>query len=284
MFCHDFEKIAGALAAGHLMEAGKRECALRHASECPACALWLKAERALEEGLRGLGDGADDREAPPHLKTALRAAFDSQVKAVPVAPVAPVAPAVPVAPVAPVAPVLTFAAARQRKLARLWMAAAALILISTGVAFLSRSAPPNQKVDISNGRKPARPEQAPSQIIEPENQRRKTDTDVVGKTSIERRAPRRGATSHGAFPEAFEDMATNIESVTDYIPRTYLADATALDSGTVLRVELPPSALIAMGLPMNVDRADSPVKADLIVGDDGVARAVRFVGQNVVRR
>jgi hypothetical protein len=244
------------------MEAGKRDHALRHASECFACALRLKTERTLEAGFRALGEGADDREAPPHLKTTLRMAFDQQVKS---------------------APVPAYAPARPRKSARLWMAAAALILISISVAFLSGlpgAAPPNSNGDISSGEKPAQPEQSPPRVIEPENQQRKIDTNVARKTATESRTRRRAATS----PAAFEDMATNIEAVTDYIPLTYLADATAVESGMVLRVELPPSALITMGLPMNVERTDSRVKADLIVGDDGVARAVRFVGQDFVRR
>lgn len=248
MFCHDFEKIAADLAAGRLMEAGKRERALRHASECSACALRLKVERTLEAGLRALGEGADDREASPNLKTALRAAFDQHVKA---------------------APVLTSAPARSRKSARLWLAAAALILISISAAFLPGAAPSNSIGDISNGGKPPRPEQTPPRVIKPENQQPKIDTDVPREISTERRLRRRAA--------AFEDMATNIEAVTDYIPLTYLADATAVESGTVLRVELTPSALMTMGLPMTVDRTDSRIKADLIVGDDGVARAVRFV-------
>jgi hypothetical protein len=79
-------------------------------------------------------------------------------------------------------------------------------------------------------------------------------------------------------------MTNTNETVTDYIPLTYLADATAMESGMVLRVELPPSALVRMGLPAPVERTDSRVKADLIVGDDGVPRAVRFVAQDSVRR
>jgi hypothetical protein len=47
---------------------------------------------------------------------------------------------------------------------------------------------------------------------------------------------------------------------------------------------LPPSALIAVGLPAPVERTDSRVKADVVVGDDGVARAVRFVRQDSARR
>jgi hypothetical protein len=50
-----------------------------------------------------------------------------------------------------------------------------------------------------------------------------------------------------------------------------------LDSGQVMRVELPRSALMSFGLPMNMERANERIKADVIVGDDGLARAIRFV-------
>jgi hypothetical protein len=143
-----------------------------------------------------------------------------------------------------------------------------------------RIAPPKQKSEISSVGKPLQREQAPRAVTEPVVQGRKTETDVAGKKSSGRRSYRRAAN----FATSFDDMALNNESVTDYIPLTYLADATAVESGMVLRVELPPSALITMGLPAPVERTDSPVKADLIVGDDGVARAVRFVGQDLVRR
>jgi hypothetical protein len=254
MLCRDFENMAGDLAAGRLMEAGKRDNALRHASGCSACAVLLNAERTLEAGLRALGEGADDREAPPHLKTALRAAFDRQVKA---------------------APVLIPAPARSRIPARRWLAAAALILIALAVALLRGAAPSNQYQDTSGKGTPAQPEQTPPRAIDPVEQRLKVETNIARKTSTSR-AQRRAATS--------DDMALNNEAATDYIPLTYLADSTALESGTVLRVELPPSALVTMGLPMNVERNDSLVKADLIIGDDGVARAVRFLGQDKVRR
>ena len=255
MFCRDFEKIAGDLAAGRLMEAGKRERALRHASECSACALWLNAERTLEAGLRALAEGAEEGQAPPHLKPALRAAFDRQVKAAPVPIAAP---------------------ARSRNLARWLLAAAALILFAVAVALLQGAAPPNSKRDVSGGGNLAPREQSPQRVIEPDKQEQKIETHVANIMSTKRHTPRRAATS--------DDVARNDETVTDYIPLTYLADATAVESGTVLRVELPPSALIAVGLPAPVERTDSRVKADVVVGDDGVARAVRFVRQDSVRR
>jgi hypothetical protein len=50
-----------------------------------------------------------------------------------------------------------------------------------------------------------------------------------------------------------------------------------MERGEVIRVQMPGSALIAFGLPVNIERADVPVKADLLVGEDGLARAIRFV-------
>jgi len=255
MFCRDFEIIAGDLASGRLMEAGKRERALRHASECSACALWLNAERTLEAGLSALADGAGEGEAPPHLKLALRAAFDREVKAAPLPISAP---------------------ARSRNLARWRLAAAALILFAVAVALLSRVGSPNLKKDDLTGREkpspssiPSRREQSPRRDIEPDKPEQKIDAYVAKKTPTKRHTRRRAANP--------DEVARNDETVTDYIPLTYLADATAVEGGIVLRVELPPSALMAVGLPAPVERTDSRVKADVVIGDDGVARAVRFV-------
>lgn len=48
------------------------------------------------------------------------------------------------------------------------------------------------------------------------------------------------------------------------------------ESGSLIRVDLPVSALIALGLPMPSSTV-SVVQADIVVGQDGFARAVRVV-------
>lgn len=45
----------------------------------------------------------------------------------------------------------------------------------------------------------------------------------------------------------------------------------------VLRVRIPRTRIQALGWPVNVDRLDERVLADVIVGEDGVARAIRLV-------
>lgn len=50
-----------------------------------------------------------------------------------------------------------------------------------------------------------------------------------------------------------------------------------LDHGRVVRVELPRSSLRTFGLPMNEERGFEAVKADVLLGEDGMARAIRFL-------
>ena len=48
----------------------------------------------------------------------------------------------------------------------------------------------------------------------------------------------------------------------------------------VLRVRIPRTRIQALGWPVNVDRLDERVLADVIVGNDGLPRAVRLVPAN----
>jgi len=67
------------------------------------------------------------------------------------------------------------------------------------------------------------------------------------------------------------------EVATDFFPLTYSGDSSVVESGHVVRVRMPRSALIAFGVPMNVYRTGELVNADLFIGDDGLARAIRFI-------
>ena len=62
-----------------------------------------------------------------------------------------------------------------------------------------------------------------------------------------------------------------------YLPLTYLAKGTAIDSGTVVRVELSRAALASFGFGGGVESSAESVRADVILGDDGVVRAIRLV-------
>jgi hypothetical protein len=50
-----------------------------------------------------------------------------------------------------------------------------------------------------------------------------------------------------------------------------------MESAMVVRVELPMSSLRLMGVPINDERADEAVEADVLLAQDGLARGVRLV-------
>jgi len=84
----------------------------------------------------------------------------------------------------------------------------------------------------------------------------------------------------GTVPVAADDEANGVaetgeEVATDFIPLSY--DPVPAGTTSVVRVQLPREALIAFGLPVNEDRTEDLVQADLLLDENGLARAVRFV-------
>jgi len=67
------------------------------------------------------------------------------------------------------------------------------------------------------------------------------------------------------------------EIATDFIPLSYMSAVSLQEGGQIIRVQLPRSALANFGLPVNMDRYNEKVKADVLYGVDGTARAIRFV-------
>ena len=49
--------------------------------------------------------------------------------------------------------------------------------------------------------------------------------------------------------------------------------------GQIVRVELPRTTMANFGLPVNMERSDERIKADVLLGVDGLAHAIRFVGK-----
>jgi hypothetical protein len=62
-----------------------------------------------------------------------------------------------------------------------------------------------------------------------------------------------------------------------FVALPYADDPSALDEGTVVRVEMPRAALASFGLPVAAMEADGTVRADLIVSADGTPQAIRLV-------
>ena len=91
-----------------------------------------------------------------------------------------------------------------------------------------------------------------------------------------RRRPEARAARATRRPQRAERQR-DLEVATGFIPVAGGDILGPLDRGRLVRVELPRTALRSFGLPMNEDRAAERVMADVLVGEDGLARAIRFV-------
>lgn len=97
-------------------------------------------------------------------------------------------------------------------------------------------------------------------------------------SATRRNAPRSPSPVRAARAErASREAARDDEIATGFIPLVQEARLAEMDGGHMVRVELPRSALVRFGLPMNVERASERVTADVLLGEDGIARAIRFV-------
>lgn len=70
--------------------------------------------------------------------------------------------------------------------------------------------------------------------------------------------------------------AQKTEAATEFIALSYLPQT---ESGQVVRVKVPRSIMVSLGVTTNAENTGKLVNAEVIVGDDGAARAIRFLGQ-----
>lgn len=307
MKCEEFQANVDGLARGALSDARTRDAADAHEEACAPCAARLADERALTAGLRALAASMSDASAPARAEASLLSAFRSRAAAAAsIEGVAGAASASNAPSPSNVVSLSEHAGAKQLS----WVktvavaalaAAAAVALFMLVPPFLSTPAPrsaakstPSAPVRTRNdsqatgaGRDEtasAREEQGASSSREEDSQAPKAiDESVAPVTPTPRRgvvrasnvsygvAPPRGVTpNRGAASEA----ADAGEITTEFIPLAGLAQSEGVH---LVRVELPRSALSSFGIPVNAEQAGGRVKADVLLGEDGTARAIRFV-------
>ncbi|HKR22550.1 MAG TPA: hypothetical protein VJS17_08145 [Pyrinomonadaceae bacterium] len=197
-------------------------------------------DEKLTSSLRLLADEMESLNAPPEVEQKLRAAFRAQKVVRPV----------------------------WRRHTTYWVAAgiAAVLLIAISVIALRWRDDSSIPIQAHQTEQPRIKEEP--KIDQPQPQPQPQQQQVAQKPR--RRTPRRNANNEVA-------NHVNREIATDFMPLGYLNAATLQDGGQIVRVELPRSALVNFGLPVNMDRYHERVKADVLLGVDGLAHAIRFV-------
>jgi hypothetical protein len=249
MNCHDFENVVLSLARNHLLDAATREQSLIHAEVCERCAARLAEERALLVRVRAVVDEMAGEEPPPRIDAALLVAFRAQTAAT-------TAPTVIPAP----------SRARHWPSWKLAAVAAGILLLISVMAIVWRSA---------SSHKPQREERAvlPTPGSSPTSPKL-AEPPVGGEKVVIQQSENRPKRVRRPASVNSSDEA---EVVTQFFSLREGEDLTTLDSMQVVRVELPGSALGEVGLPFDPETVNEPVKADVVLGQDGLARAIRFV-------
>ena len=259
MNCQHFEDTIDDLARDQIMDAETRALALAHTETCASCAARLRDERRLTSGLRAMSRSFEAEQAPARVESALLAAFQERA-------------------VEPAAQTSEVALVATRRLSRRLIgaaAAAAILIIIVLVASRLESTPQQvRKDDSAPTVVPLPKEEAPRQEVRPNNERL-----IVKDTGQQSEKPLRTPRRASAKPDNRNQAGKPAEEViaTDFLPLTYGDSLTSLEGGQLMRVKLPRSVLASFGLPMNAERADEPIVADVLVGYDGVAHAIRFV-------
>ena len=262
MNCLRFDQLVSDLARGQMMEAEVRAEALAHSEECERCSVRLSDEEKLTRGLEFLAADMESLEAPDGIELNLREAFRQRHVAVPVA----------------VNSAKSYSGSNSRS--RYWLAAvAAVLLVVMGVmAMWFRSdAPPEFQQAFQVDNEPQKQVEAPDGPGgSPEPEPQKTEQRAENRTP-KRAAPKPVRRNTRKAPETQMANHARNEVATDFMP---LGDPNTLvlqDGGQIIRVRVPRSTLVRFGFPVNMDRYNENVKADVIVGVDGLARAIRFV-------
>jgi hypothetical protein len=253
MSCRDFETIIIEIARDRLMDASARERGLEHIQRCAHCATLLVEERSLSRDLRALSARFAVEEIPERIETALLAAFRQRDAAPVVAP-------------------------RRRR----WLlAAAALALLTFGISLAGwiasspkREAPATGSID--GGATPTnipatleKPDQTPPRIVE--DRRMVRPMPVSTSKKLQKRLTLANANRRFASDNAPQEF------VTEFFPVMQGGELIPLESGQIVRVMMPRSNLIPLGIPFNQERASETIKADVLLSNDGLARAIRFV-------
>jgi hypothetical protein len=258
MNCQSFQVIVNELARDQMMDATVRNEAIQHSKDCESCLATLEAELKLTSSLRALA-GEVRRIAPsPALQHNLMREFRVHQRQRPLL-------------------------SRGRARARIFVAVAAVLFLVVGLGIvrsLLNVTPTHPPAITTNvGPVPAKPVPADSNATPGMSPDGPSQPTPPPRKPVRRPSTKRHINPTTVTPALATLSASNREAevATQFYPVGYSSALSVQDGGQLIRVELPRSAMTAFGLPVNMDRYNERVKADVLMGADGLARAIRFV-------
>jgi hypothetical protein len=308
MNCRTFQTILQDLGKDASLDLQTRQDSLAHAEVCPNCAALLRDECRLTAGLNVLAASLADAEASPRIEAALLNAFrargikqETEVEAVQTLLNSPAANNRPVTPFP--SPQLGargeyFSLGRRSRVWHGWPARIAAVgLLAAGLAaWLSWQGSNTKPDEVADRMRPSSPtamsETSPPKVLlpqtagTPEVERshsvspKARSRPTARKLAVRVPQPHRIVRQSDLQEPYVENYAgfDQSEVATEFFPLSYGEPmSSSLEGGQLVRVQLPRTTLLSFGFPMSQERAPEPIKADVLVGEDGLARAIRFV-------
>jgi len=242
MTCRQLRPYVVDFARGAIDAAAVESQVARHVRGCHDCRALLERERIMSAALRRV---ADEIEVPPadvERERALLAHFDEARASAPKRPSVPF---------------------------WLWSPAlAAALLVAAVAGWMTRRVPPSRTQAVTEHHTPPLPAARAALNVSP--------AAPTAAVEQERRWRGRRAVLRPRVPAPADDVLDASFETTSFVAWPGAAAGPPLESGSVIRVSLPVSILPALGL-WPPPSAGSEVPADVLVGQDGFARAVRLV-------
>lgn len=282
MNCQEFENILHSLVSGRLPDRVRQTKALAHVQSCSFCSTRLQNEQLLAAGLNALAAETGEKQAPSRIENALLEAFrvhkSSLISSNGLKATIQNDKGISVS---------LFSTPRTgRPHSRGWLigtAASALLLAAVGfiqwrVRHIQPAITQIPKVSVSRDstRSPIVHEVPDASL-----------TIATQPTPV----PKVEKGRHGGKAQNFNlrkytkaDLGSTSEEVvgrreidSKFLPLMAASPLEPTESGHLIRMNLPRSTMGRFGFPISLERSEEPIKADVLIGEDGVARAIRFV-------
>ncbi|MDQ4120416.1 MAG: hypothetical protein M3209_03110 [Acidobacteriota bacterium] len=163
----------------------------------------------------------------------------------------------------------------------LGFAAIAILIVSVTAAFVRFSGAPekaqqtefkeNQSATALVEKQPEIVSPQTTEVLKNEFQPRRIDSVKKGKSKNPPQDLQKSARAKRQLTPKFENQTEE-----PFIALTYAGDL-ANEESQIVRVEMTPARLLALGVGVQTENESEKIKTDLLVGSDGVARAIRLV-------
>lgn len=272
MNCHEFENLVVDLVRGAVTDSSVGTRCWAHAANCAHCAERLLQQEKLTAGLAALVAHTEQPAPQNQIEDVLRKEFRKQMGVIEVKRARQV---------------LTIETPSYglRKPLWGWAAIAAAVLLASGVGVLversrpttglTRTAQNTSAPQTGISHPPNHMEHSATQTVRAgqSGAQRVSVPSVSKKSRADGKKKTPAPTSQPAKrPNPKDELATS------FYPLPYGSGLDLDDGWQIVRVSLRPDALASLGLALpNEQMPTGNIKADLVLGEDGMARAIRFV-------